>query len=84
MKESTEFINTSSAVRNIEDFIGSKVVEEITILPPNQSNNKGSRKRILGAAEKSVVVNKRVKRKCKAFHEMAFHDSRNSPSKMKN
>ncbi|KAK1359550.1 hypothetical protein POM88_044024 [Heracleum sosnowskyi] len=30
---------------SVEDLIGSKIVEETTILPPNQSNNKGCHKR---------------------------------------
>ncbi|KAK1360385.1 hypothetical protein POM88_044859 [Heracleum sosnowskyi] len=30
---------------SVEDLIGSKIVEGTTILPPNQSNNKGCRKR---------------------------------------
>lgn len=36
----------------IEEFIGATRIEEITILLPNQSSNKGSRKRIVGATEK--------------------------------
>ncbi|KAK1388655.1 hypothetical protein POM88_016833 [Heracleum sosnowskyi] len=39
---------------SVEDLIGSKIVEETTILPPNQSNNKGCRKRITSSAEKSI------------------------------
>lgn len=67
--------------RTMEDFIGSSVVDDITILPPNQSNNKGCRKRIVGAAEKNVCGTKRQMRMCKACHTLAFHDSRNCPTK---
>lgn len=35
MKELDEFGNPSKTDNNIEEFLGSKVVEEITILPPN-------------------------------------------------
>lgn len=82
MKELAGLDTTYIGDMNFEEYIGSKVVEDITILPLNQSNNKGSRKRIVGAAEKIIGGNKRVKRKCKACHEMTFHDSRNCPSKI--
>ncbi|KAK1396711.1 hypothetical protein POM88_006574 [Heracleum sosnowskyi] len=62
---------------SISDFIGLKVVEEVTILPPNQSNKKGCRKRIIGAAEKSLGGKKWQKRKCRKCKKFAFHDSRN-------
>ncbi|KAK1372892.1 hypothetical protein POM88_029085 [Heracleum sosnowskyi] len=66
---------------SVEDLIGSKIVEETTILPPNQSNNKGCRKRITSSAEKSIGCKKRQMRECKTCKEMTYHDSRNCPKK---
>ena len=63
----------------IEELIDSRVVDEITIQNPNKSNNKGSGKRIISGAEKSIGCNKRKKRKCATFQEYAFHDSRTCP-----
>ena len=75
--------NTHAILDNdiIENLIGSRIVEEINVLPPHQSNNKGSRKRIIGSAEKSASSKTRHKRECKTCGEMAFHDSRNCPTK---
>lgn len=67
--------------KNMEDYIGSSVVEDITILPPHQSNTKGCRKRIVSRAEKNVCGIKRQKRIYKTCFQPAFHDSRNCPSK---
>lgn len=72
--------NTDLEQNIIENFIGTHVVDEITILPPNQSNNKGSRKRIVGAAEKSLGGKKRQKRKCRKCKKLVWHDSRNCPA----
>lgn len=44
-----------------------QLVEEITVLPLNKSNNKGSRERIVRAAEKSITGKKRQKRECKTL-----------------
>lgn len=65
----------------VEDIFGTKNVEDNSVMPPNISNNKGSRKRIMSSTEKSIGCKKRNKRKCKACGEMAFHDSRNCPNK---
>lgn len=65
----------------IEEMFGPQIDEEVSVHPPNQSNNKGSRKRIIGAAEKSMGGKKRQKRECKTCKEMAYHDSRNCPTK---
>ncbi|KAK1356703.1 hypothetical protein POM88_049959 [Heracleum sosnowskyi] len=66
---------------SVEDLIGSKIVEETTILPPNQSNNKGCRKRITSSAEKSIGGKRRQMREYKTCKKMAYHDSRNCPTK---
>ncbi|WOH11249.1 hypothetical protein DCAR_0830729 [Daucus carota subsp. sativus] len=65
----------------IEELIDSHVVNEITIRNPNKSNNKGSRKRIISGAEKSIGCNNRKMRKCATFQEYAYHDSRTCPEK---
>lgn len=65
----------------IEKLLGSKVVEEVSVLPPLQSNNKGCRKRIVGSAEKLLNGKKRQTRECKTCGELAYHDSRNCPTK---
>nr|XP_017221379.1 PREDICTED: protein FAR1-RELATED SEQUENCE 5-like [Daucus carota subsp. sativus] len=65
----------------IEELIDSRVVNEITIQNPNKSNNKGSRKRIISGAEKSIGCNKRKMRKCATCQEHAYHDSRTCPEK---
>ncbi|KAK1359958.1 hypothetical protein POM88_044432 [Heracleum sosnowskyi] len=77
IKDHSKLGDTAPKDTSISDFIGLKVVEEVTILPPNQSNNKGCRKRIIGAAEKSLGGKKRQKRKCRKCKKFAFHDSRN-------
>ncbi|KAK1373336.1 hypothetical protein POM88_029529 [Heracleum sosnowskyi] len=77
IKNSSNLGDSTPKHNSIGDFIGLQVVDEVTILPPNQSNNKGCRKRIIGAAEKSLGGKKRHKRKCRKCNEFAFHDSRN-------
>nr|XP_017217077.1 PREDICTED: protein FAR1-RELATED SEQUENCE 5-like [Daucus carota subsp. sativus] len=67
--------------KQIEELIDSRVVNEITIQNPNKSNNKGSRKRIISGAEKSIGCNKRKMRKCATCQEYAYHDSRTCPEK---
>nr|XP_017250802.1 PREDICTED: protein FAR1-RELATED SEQUENCE 5-like [Daucus carota subsp. sativus] len=67
----------------VENLIGSKIVEDITVLPPNQSNNKGCRKRMVNPAEKSLGGKKRTMRQCQFCNTQAYHDSRNCPEKKK-
>ncbi|XP_074363991.1 protein FAR1-RELATED SEQUENCE 1-like [Apium graveolens] len=52
------------------------------VLPPLQSNNKGSRKRIAGPAELSCDGKKRKLRMCKTCNSKGYHDSRKCPSKL--
>nr|XP_017217048.1 PREDICTED: protein FAR-RED IMPAIRED RESPONSE 1-like [Daucus carota subsp. sativus] len=67
----------------VENLMGSKIVQEVTVLPPNQSNNKGSRKRLVNPVEKTLGGKKRIARQCQFCNAMAFHDSRNCPEKKK-
>ncbi|KAL8098130.1 uncharacterized protein LOC141685231 [Apium graveolens] len=52
------------------------------VLPPLQSNNKGSRKRIACSAELSYDGKKRKLRMCKTCNSKGYHDSRKCPSKL--
>ncbi|KAK1387075.1 hypothetical protein POM88_015253 [Heracleum sosnowskyi] len=65
----------------IANMFGVKPSAVITIKPPLQSNNKGSRKRIVGPAEKSADGRDRVRRMCKICKKKSYHDSRNCPQK---
>ncbi|KAK1358858.1 hypothetical protein POM88_043332 [Heracleum sosnowskyi] len=65
----------------IANMFGVKPSAIITIKPPLQSNNKGSRKRIVGPAEKSADGRDRVRRMCKICKKKSYHDSRNCPKK---
>ncbi|XP_074305601.1 protein FAR-RED IMPAIRED RESPONSE 1-like [Silene latifolia] len=58
-------------------LLGTSVPSEITILPPRQCKNKGSGKRMISQRERAGEVNKKPLRRCKAFGQMANHDSRN-------
>ncbi|KAK1360640.1 hypothetical protein POM88_045114 [Heracleum sosnowskyi] len=64
IKDSSKLGDTAPKHNSILVFTGLQVVEEVTILPPNQT-------------EKSLGGNKRQKRKCRKCNEFAFHDSRN-------
>lgn len=65
----------------IEEMFGPKIVEDVSIYLSNQRNNRGCRKRIIGAAEKSLGGKRTQKGECKTYKELAFHDSRNRPTK---
>ena len=71
---------SENKVQELESFIGSSAPEHVEILPPKQSNTKGSGKRIKGGKENAMEQQKR-KRLCKACGEQVYHDSRNCPSK---
>lgn len=66
--------------QEIEQLLGCKRVEAITILPPKQAKNKGSGKRLLSNRTKAVVKNAKPKRMCKNCKQMAHHDKRNCPN----
>ncbi|KAL8106788.1 hypothetical protein AgCh_023526 [Apium graveolens] len=53
-----------------------------TVLPPLQTNNKGSRKRINSAAELGRDGKKRKLRICKTCNTEGYHDSRKYPTKV--
>ncbi|KAH9614808.1 hypothetical protein KSS87_021490, partial [Heliosperma pusillum] len=62
-------------------LLGTSLPSEIKVLPPRQCKNKGSGKRLISQREKAGEVSKRPLRRCKAFGEMANHDSRNCDKK---
>ena len=60
---------------------GVRPSSSVTVHPPLQSNNKGCRKRIMGAAEKSCDSKDRPKRLCRTCNSLGYHDSRTCPLK---
>ncbi|KAK1369706.1 hypothetical protein POM88_035798 [Heracleum sosnowskyi] len=72
---------TNSKADVAERLIGVKPDDVITVHPPHQSNNKGSRKRMLSSLEKSLDGRKIPTRICKSCGVPALHDSRNCPLK---
>lgn len=65
----------------LEETFGVRPSGSSTVLPPLQSNNKGSRKRIIRAGEISRDGKKRKLRMCKACNTLGYHDSRKCPKK---
>ncbi|XP_063941446.1 protein FAR1-RELATED SEQUENCE 5-like [Daucus carota subsp. sativus] len=60
----------------LEECFGVRPSTITTVHPPLQSNNKGSRKRLVGPAEKSCDGKKRKLRVCKFCMMEGYHDSR--------
>ncbi|KAK1369851.1 hypothetical protein POM88_035943 [Heracleum sosnowskyi] len=73
---------TNSKSDVAERLIGVMPADVITVHPPHQSNNKGSRKRMLSSLEKSLDRRKIPTRICKICGVPALHDSRNCPLKV--
>ncbi|KAK1364538.1 hypothetical protein POM88_040099 [Heracleum sosnowskyi] len=67
----------------LEEHFGVRPSGASSVLPPLQSNNKGSRKRIVGPAEISCDGKKRKIKNSKSFKTLGFHDSRTCPQKGK-
>ncbi|XP_076944392.1 protein FAR1-RELATED SEQUENCE 5-like [Bidens hawaiensis] len=70
--------NSKSAI--IEDLVGYKIPDKVTITPPIRIRNKGSssRKRKIGPGEKAKKRSKKPKRFCKKCNKHVHgHDSRN-------
>ncbi|KAK9741797.1 hypothetical protein RND81_03G129000 [Saponaria officinalis] len=63
--------------QEMEMLIGCSAPDEVRILPPRQSKNKGSEKRIVTAKNKAIEKAKKQKRRCGDCKRMAYHDSRN-------
>ncbi|KAK9740600.1 hypothetical protein RND81_03G046900 [Saponaria officinalis] len=77
--------SSSSKNRNkkseIEILLGSKIPTQATVLPPKQSKNKGSRRRMISEKEKALEEHSKPLRKCRARGQMANHDSKNFKNK---
>ncbi|KAK1356828.1 hypothetical protein POM88_050084 [Heracleum sosnowskyi] len=67
----------------LEEIFGFRPSGASSVLPPLQSNKKGSRKRILGPVEKSCDGRKKKLKNCKSCKALVFHDSRTCPQKGK-
>lgn len=63
----------------LEMLIGTKIPSEVTILPPKQSKNKGSGKRLVSEREKAAEQRKKAPRLCAFCGKVGFHDSRTCP-----
>ncbi|XP_074293662.1 uncharacterized protein LOC141620777 [Silene latifolia] len=66
--------------QQMEKFLNCTACEVVTILPPKNSKNKGTGKRLLSAKTKAMVLARKPKRKCKNCKRMANHDKRNCPN----
>ncbi|XP_074288425.1 protein FAR-RED IMPAIRED RESPONSE 1-like [Silene latifolia] len=64
--------------QQLEKILGCSPSEEITILPPKKSKNKGSGKRMLSKKEKAVALARKPKRMCKNCKRLANHDKRSA------
>ncbi|XP_074282684.1 protein FAR1-RELATED SEQUENCE 7-like [Silene latifolia] len=65
--------------QQMEKFLNCTASEVVTILPPKNSKNKGSGKRLLSAKTKAMVLARKPKRKCNNCKRMTNHDKRNYP-----
>ncbi|XP_074289268.1 protein FAR-RED IMPAIRED RESPONSE 1-like [Silene latifolia] len=63
--------------QQMEKFLNCTACDVVTILPPKNSKNKGTEKRLLSAKTKAMVLARKPKRKCKNCKRMTNHDKRN-------
>ncbi|KAH9604762.1 hypothetical protein KSS87_010130, partial [Heliosperma pusillum] len=66
--------------QELEELLGCATNNEITILPPKISKNKGSGKRMLSNKAKAVACASKPERMCNNCKQMAHHDKRNCPN----
>ncbi|XP_074288154.1 uncharacterized protein LOC141613319 [Silene latifolia] len=66
--------------QQLEKILGYSASQEITIMPPKQSKNKGSGKRMLSLKAKAVALASKSKRRCKNCKRLVHHDKRNCPN----
>ncbi|KAK9756055.1 hypothetical protein RND81_01G070200 [Saponaria officinalis] len=77
-KDTVEPTNENMSKRQeMEMLIGCSAPDEVKILPPRYSKNKGSGKRIVTSKNKAIEKAKKPKRRCRNCKRMAYHDSRN-------
>ncbi|KAK9676577.1 hypothetical protein RND81_11G086400 [Saponaria officinalis] len=65
--------------QEMEKLIGCSTPDEVRILPPRHSKNKGSGKRIVTSKNKAIEKPKKPKRRRGNCKRMAYHDSKNCP-----
>ncbi|KAL2904379.1 Protein FAR1-RELATED SEQUENCE 5 [Bienertia sinuspersici] len=68
--------------KQMETLLDCLMPEEITILDPNKSKNKGTQKRIKGKREQATEQHQKPLRLCRTCQQMATHDSRNCLDKV--
>ncbi|KAL2894424.1 Protein FAR1-RELATED SEQUENCE 5 [Bienertia sinuspersici] len=68
--------------KQMETLLDFPVPEEVTILGPNKSKNKGTQKRIKGKREQATEQHQKPLRLYRTCQQMATHDSRNCPDKV--
>ncbi|XP_074310709.1 protein FAR1-RELATED SEQUENCE 7-like [Silene latifolia] len=66
--------------QELEMLLGVKSSSEVRILPPVQSKNKGTGKRLMSKKDQSVAKAQKPKRFCNNCKQMAHHDKRNCPN----
>ncbi|XP_074376755.1 protein FAR1-RELATED SEQUENCE 1-like [Apium graveolens] len=79
-----EKFNKCAVTKNdiLQETFGVRPSGVSKVLPPHQSNTKGSRKRIVSGAELSRDGKKRKLRMCKTCNIKSYHDSRKCPNKL--
>ncbi|XP_074303643.1 protein FAR1-RELATED SEQUENCE 5-like [Silene latifolia] len=66
--------------QELEMLLGVKSSSEVRILPPVQSKNKGTGKRLMSKKDQSVAKAQKPKRFCNNCKQMAHHDRQNCPN----
>ncbi|XP_074304943.1 uncharacterized protein LOC141639795 [Silene latifolia] len=71
---------TMTKQQELEMLLGVKCSDEVQILPPVKSKNKGSGKRLTSKKQMSIEKTQKPKRFCNNCKQMAHHDKRNCPN----
>ncbi|CAH9084294.1 unnamed protein product, partial [Cuscuta epithymum] len=79
MESESDIFYSSTKQSVIESFGGFAAPSVITVHPPEQPRNKGSRPRIKSSKEVSIQESKRPKRLRRSCVEMSHRDSWNCP-----
>ncbi|XP_074300430.1 uncharacterized protein LOC141631691 [Silene latifolia] len=66
--------------QQMEKILHCTANEVVTIIPPKNSKNKGSGKRMLSTKSKALALARKPKRKCKNCKKMINQDKRNCPN----
>ncbi|XP_074297147.1 protein FAR-RED IMPAIRED RESPONSE 1-like [Silene latifolia] len=80
IRQFKEKLSPLNKQQQLEKILGCSPSQEITILPPKKSKNKGSGKRMLSMKTKAVALERKPKRMCKNCKRLANHDKRNCPN----